>query len=132
VNKNNYYMVKGRVPDYLPNKPTVVASRGGDVPQGYFNKPIGSGISNNSVGTNLPTLSNPYVSSVAQNSGQNRNKSLPAYGGYKYGGISGGIGGGIGGVGFSGVGNTANENQYEQSTQGAQGSIGSSSGLPRI
>lgn len=26
VNKNNYYMQKGKVPDYLPNKPTVPGS----------------------------------------------------------------------------------------------------------
>lgn len=26
VNKNNFYMQKGKVPDYLPNKPTVVGS----------------------------------------------------------------------------------------------------------
>jgi hypothetical protein len=24
VNKNNFYMQKGKLPDYLPNKPTVV------------------------------------------------------------------------------------------------------------
>lgn len=60
-------MVKGRAPDYLPNKPTVVGSRhGSEVPQGYFNRPpLGSGISNISGGSNLPVLSNPYVSSVA-------------------------------------------------------------------
>ena len=64
VNKNNYYMVKGSVPNYLPNKPTVMGSS--EIPPGYFNKPpIGSGVSNNNGGgTNLPVLNNPYVSSV--------------------------------------------------------------------
>jgi len=62
-------MQKGKVPDYLPNKPTLVGSGSGEnVPQGYFNKnpPIGSGISHsNNSGTNLPVLNNPYVSSVS-------------------------------------------------------------------
>lgn len=30
VNKNNFYQMKGKVPDYLPNKPTVVGSRGSE------------------------------------------------------------------------------------------------------
>ncbi len=30
VNKNNFYMQKSKVPDYLPNKPTVVGSRGSE------------------------------------------------------------------------------------------------------
>eukprot|EP00347_Sterkiella_histriomuscorum_P005401 403356754 len=138
VNKNNFYMQKGQ-PYALPNKPTVVGSGHGSsesVPQGYFNKgPIGSGISNSGSGVNLPQLNNPYVSSALKNSaiGQNRNKSLPQYQGYKYGGIGGsgiGGGGGIGGSNFD-----SNTNAYghnEQSIQGAQGSIGSSGGLPRI
>lgn len=103
-------MQKGKVPDYLPNKPVGIGS-GESVPSGYFNKkPIGSGISNTG-SVNLPNLSNPYVSSVAQNSavGQNRNKSLPQYQGYKYGGIGGsGIGGGA-------ADNNYGHNQNEQS-----------------
>lgn len=110
-------MQKGKVPDYLPNKPTVVGSRGSEgagIPQGYFNKnPLGSGNSgggNPGSGTTaLPVLGNPYQSSVVKNSalGGNRVKSLPpgapgapTGGGYmptyKYGGIGGGLGGGIG------------------------------------
>jgi hypothetical protein len=128
------------VPDYLPNKPTVVGSRGSEgIPQGYFNKnPIGSGGSGAGSSTGapgLPVLSNPYQSSVAKNSalGGSRVKSLPpgapgAPGGYiptyKYGGMSGsgiggglggsGIGGGIGGDGGYGMGGGS-----EQSIQGA-------------
>lgn len=84
VNKNNFYQEKSKVPTYLPNKPTVVGSRGSEgIPQGYFNKnPIGSGgsgNSNNNGGVNLPVLGNPYQSSIAKNSalGGNRVKSLP-------------------------------------------------------
>ena len=74
MNKNNFYMQKGKVPDYLPNKPTVVGSRGSEgIPQGYFNKgPIGSGNSGGNPasggggagGAMLPVLNNPYQSSV--------------------------------------------------------------------
>jgi hypothetical protein len=67
VNKNNFYMQKGKVPDYLPNKPTVVGSRGSEgIPQGYFNKgpAIGNGSSGSGVGAGggpaLPVLNNPY------------------------------------------------------------------------
>lgn len=83
-------MQKGKVPDYLPNKPTVVGSRGSEgIPQGYFNKgaPTGNGSSGSGVGagggSGLPVLNNPYQSSVAKNSavGGNRVKSLPAGGG---------------------------------------------------
>jgi len=59
-------MNKARVPDYLPNKPTLVGSGNSSesVPKGYFNKgPLGSGISN--TGANLPVLSNPNIHSVA-------------------------------------------------------------------
>lgn len=124
MNKNNFYMQKGKVPDYLPNKPTVVGSRGSEgIPQGYFNKnPIGSGGSGagSTTGAGLPVLANPYQSSVAKNSalGGNRIKSLPpgapgAPGGYiptfKYGGIGGGgIGGGLG----AGIGSGIGESTY--------------------
>lgn len=130
-------MQKGKVPDYLPNKPTgVLGSRGSEgmgIPQGYFKNPLGSGNSGNgglgSGNTSLPTLGNPYQSSVVKNSalGGNRVKSLPpgapgAPGGgymptYKYGGIGGGLSSGIGGENY-GSGNN------EQSIQGAQGSSG--------
>lgn len=120
VNKNNFYMQKGKVPDYLPNKPTLVGSRGSNegIPQGYFNKgPLGSGASGgagsnvgSSIVSNIPTLpvlSNPYQSSVAKNSalGGNRVKSLPPgqppsyMPTYKYSGIGGGSGAGVGSSG---------------------------------
>lgn len=31
VNKNSFYMQKAKVPDYLPNKPTLVGSRGANM-----------------------------------------------------------------------------------------------------
>jgi hypothetical protein len=78
-------MQKGKVPDYLPNKPTVVGSRGSEgIPQGYFKNPAGSsGSGVGAGGSNLPVLNNPYQSSVSKNSalGGNRVKSLPAAGG---------------------------------------------------
>lgn len=97
-------MQKGKSPDTLSNKPTVLGSRGDQSSSSYFNK---NGPAN--IGTNLPTLNNPYQSSVIKNSavGANRNKSLPPQASsiYKYSGIGGGIGGGIsGGIG-SGIGN---------------------------
>lgn len=97
----------------MPNKPTLIGSRGSEIPQGYFNKNpaaiatgLGSG-SNASQGSGgLPNLNNPYQSSVAKNSavGASRGKSLPpgapgAPSGsymptYKYTGMTGAIGGG--------------------------------------
>jgi hypothetical protein len=58
-------MQKGKVPDHLPNKPTLGSGSSENIPQGYFNKnsALGSGINNS--GVNLPVLSNPYVNSVA-------------------------------------------------------------------
>ena len=56
-------MQKAKVPDYLPNKPTVVASRGANMvssggsdspPQAYFNK------NNVQPAPSLPVLNNPY------------------------------------------------------------------------
>lgn len=83
MNKNDFYHQKGKVPNYLPNKPTVVGSRGSEgIPNGYFNKnPIGSGGSGTGPGgpgVGLPVLNNPY-GGVAKNSavGGNRVKSLP-------------------------------------------------------
>ena len=68
VNKNNFYMQKGKVPDYLPNKPTVVGSRGSEgIPNGYFKNPASGGAGSNlGIGSsgqsppNLPVLNNPY------------------------------------------------------------------------
>lgn len=114
INKNSFYLQKGKSPEYNLSKPTVQGSS--EVPQGYFNKNAGG---YNQPAPTLPVLNNPYQSSVAKNSavGGLRNKSLPPGNNYKYGG--GGIGGG-------GIGGGGDYSGYEQSTQGAQGSIGSS------
>jgi hypothetical protein len=41
-------MQKGKVPDYLPNKPTVVGSRGSEgIPNGYFKNPSSGGAGSN-------------------------------------------------------------------------------------
>ncbi len=62
-------MQKGKVPDHLPNKPTLGSGSSENIPQGYFNKNSalggGAGGIGSSSGVNLPVLSNPYVSSVA-------------------------------------------------------------------
>jgi hypothetical protein len=42
VNKNSFYKQKAKLPEYLPNKPTVVGSRGAS---SYFNK--GNVLNNN-------------------------------------------------------------------------------------
>ena len=40
INKNSFYRSKavGKLPDYLPNKPTVVGSRGQNLHSGYLNR----------------------------------------------------------------------------------------------
>ena len=46
IDKNGFYRSKavGKVPDFLPNKPTVVGSRGHNIGSGYLNRnAIGSG-----------------------------------------------------------------------------------------
>jgi hypothetical protein len=45
INKNSFYKSKavGKVPDFLPNKPTVVGSRGQNVGSGYLNRGSGAG-----------------------------------------------------------------------------------------
>jgi hypothetical protein len=59
INKNSFYQQKGKNPDHLPNKPTVMGS--GEMPvAGYFNK-------NNITNGGLPVL-NPNSNSVAKNS----------------------------------------------------------------
>ena len=43
INKNSFYRSKavGKLPDYLPNKPTVVGSRGYNLHSGYLNRQDG-------------------------------------------------------------------------------------------
>jgi len=71
INKNSFYQQKGK-PDYLPNKPTVVGSRGDMPAAGYFNK-------NNPSQGGLPVINAPQQSSIAKNSalGQSRSKLYP-------------------------------------------------------
>ena len=40
INKNSFYRSKavGKLPEFLPNKPTVVGSRGQNVGSGYLNR----------------------------------------------------------------------------------------------
>ena len=40
INKNSFYRSKavGKLPDFIPNKPTVVGSRGQNVGSGYLNR----------------------------------------------------------------------------------------------
>lgn len=38
INKNSFYLQKGKSPDYPPNKPAVVGSNGDMPVAGYFNK----------------------------------------------------------------------------------------------
>jgi len=106
----------GKVPDFLPNKPTVVGSRGQNVGSGYLNR----GSSGAGVGSpNLPQLSSGGIAinnnSIRKNSGGIRGPGNPGIGAPQ-GGIrpgnnlnmfskySSGLGGGIGGG--SGIGGT--------------------------
>jgi hypothetical protein len=122
INKNSFYRSKGagKVPDYLPNKPGVVGSRGQPAApynirerksRAGLNSGSGSGYEQN----NLPALqSSGGVSANAYNNASSGGvKGLPSGGGgtkgasgkfqpnnfykaNKYGGLSGGIGSGIG------------------------------------
>ena len=80
INKNNFYMQKGlgsglaKVPDILPNKPTV--------PESYMRDKQAQ-----QANVNLPVLSNPYQNSVVKNSIDNKQKL--GYVPYKYSGIGG-------------------------------------------
>lgn len=106
INKNSFYRNKaiGKLPEYLPNKPNVVGSRGSNY------------------GRNLPSGSSgqglPVIGSSGKGAGMGSYNKKPVYGQssiggfkpppiYKYGGLGGGLGGGIGG----GIGN-ANQPSY--------------------
>lgn len=131
----------GKVPDFLPNKPTVVGSRGQNVGSGYLNRGgpgVGSpklpGLSSGGVSGNNPLAKNTHLAGISGIRGP-PNLSGPGVnvfskysgGGIGGRGISGGLGGGIG----SGGTNQSNPYQinYSQNNQGEQGSIGSSGGL---
>jgi len=75
ITKNSFYRSRQN-PDVLPNKPTVPAAYGQEKENPY-NKQA------------LPTLSNPYQSSVARNSGYGNRGGMPLA--YKYNPIGGGI-----------------------------------------
>lgn len=129
INKNSFYRSKaiGKLPDYLPNKPTVVGSRGQNPSSSYLNK-------NAPNKGALPTLSSS--GGVAANSIYNKNagiaNKLPNPSLYKYGsgiggglggGISGGLGGGIGGGLSSSIEKKASAGNpyginYQQNSQG--------------
>ena len=72
INKNSFYRSKaiGKLPDYLPNKPTVVGSRGQNIGSGYLNRNAGSGIGS---AQKLPELQNS--GGISQNS---RSKQKPS------------------------------------------------------
>lgn len=141
INKNSFYRSKavGKVPDYLPNKPTVVGSRGQHVGSGYLNR--------NAAGSpKLPNLNSS--GGIAGNSASGIKKNS-AVGGARGGqanfrGIqnanifnkyTSGLGGGI--AGGAGIGSSTNlagspyNVNYTQNHQGEQGSIGSSGSLGR-
>ena len=89
INKNSFYRSKaiGKLPDYLPNKPTVVGSRG----QPYALNKVGPGIGSPA----LPSLSNN--GGIASNASPYKKSSVGGYNPqvYKYSGLGGGIGTGI-------------------------------------
>ena len=82
------------MPDYLPNKPTVVGSRGQNPGSSYLKQSAGK----DGGPTRLPGLSSSG-GITANNLNKNKIASkLPNPPVYKYGGLGGGIGGGIGGA----------------------------------
>ena len=139
----------GKVPDFLPNKPTVVGSRGQNVGSGYLNR--GSSGAGAGVGSpKLPQLSSGGIAlnnpSIRKNSGGIRPNQAAMPGqpaGYnrasnnlnvfnKYtSGLGGGIGGGIGGGMGSGIGSSPYNLNYNENRQGEQGSIGTSGSLDK-
>ena len=107
INKNSFYRSKaqGKLPEYLPNKPTVVGSRGGiqGSSPGYYKK--GGPATTNK----LPTLGSGVAGNFSKSPILGRmqnNESVKPYGNP-----------------------SAYQPAYQDNTQGAQGSIGSSGGL---
>ena len=121
INKNSFYRSKaiGKLPDYLPNKPTVVGSRGQNPTSSGYMKSSAHGVPNK-----LPGLSSGGIAG----NGMKPKVGLPNQPVYKYGGLGGGLGGGVGGS--IGAGAAAGRNPYQMNyqtnSQGEQGSIGSS------
>lgn len=126
INKNSFYRIKavGKVPDYLPNKPTVVGSRGQMSPSIYNKNNVNSSGSGKASSPKLPGLSS--TGGIAGNSfykkgsalGSGKQPGAPIFKAppvYKY---NSGIGGGLS--------NNAYTVNYNQNNQGEQGSIGSS------
>jgi len=101
INKNSFYRSKavGKVPDYLPNKPTVVGSRGQIPPSNYYNKASAGGVGG-VASPKLPGLSSsggiaantPYGKGSALGSGKPVGAGYKPPPVYKY---NSGIGGGI-------------------------------------
>ena len=105
INKNSFYRSKavGKLPDYLPNKPTVVGSRGQNLHSGYLNR------GQDGKSPTLPSLagSGGVAVNSAQKKPSNANNQFKAPSLYKYG--TGGLGGGLGG-GMASYGMNYNQN----------------------
>ena len=103
-----------KLPDYLPNKPTVVGSRGQNLHSGYLNRPQDSGptqlpglSSSGGIAGNSGNKKQSGFSNATKNSGYNSNNpnGFKAPSLYKYSGMGSGIGGGMGsGIGGGGIG----------------------------
>lgn len=108
VNKNSFYKNKavGKLPEYLPNKPTVVGSRGG-IP--------GSGDPDSNF--RLPNVGSSSGNQYFKNQ---FNKPVPSFSKYV---PSQGIGS-LNGIGS--IGSNPYMGMYQPNSQGEQGSIGSS------
>ena len=113
INKNSFYRSKavGKVPDFLPNKPTVVGSRGQNVGSGYLNRGAAAG----GIGSpKLPTLGSS--GGIAGNNPIQKKTALAGISGIRGSGPGGAVGrGGLGG-GFqkysSGLGGGIASNPY--------------------
>jgi len=118
INKNSFYRSKaiGKLPEFLPNKATVIGSRGG-LPAGVSSPGYGKDVS--SKGDYQPTVLPSLNSGIAANNKSLGNKGLSYQPVYKYGS---GLGGGIGGIGGLSnpspyLGGLSNPNPYQMNYQ---------------
>ena len=132
------------MPDFIPNKPTVVGSRGQNVGSGYLNRGTsGAGVgspklpnlgSSGGISSNNPIMKNSHAVRGNQGSSGGGLRGLPGLNSnnnnvfQKYtSGMGGGMGGGMGsGVGGGPIQANPYAMNYNENRQGEQGSIGTS------
>lgn len=123
------------MPDFIPNKPTVVGSRGQNVGSGYLNRGAsGAGAgspklpnlgSSGGIASNNPIMKNSVAARGNQASGAGL-RGLPGLNNNVFQKYSSGLGAGIGSGGGGGPASNPYAMNYNENRQGEQGSIGTS------